>query len=252
MDNKNKKVPLGFKGFDDPTGGLDQTDLVVITGPFKNGKSTFVLNSAIHMAQQGMTVAILDLETPSAIYCKKLFSNLSQVPYRRIVQGKIDKEEKIKISSALEAFNDRQKGARFHMFNAEFGTVKVSDIKTQMLKKVPQDYPLECLFIDPFSGLLPKGPNAFQHALEELKSLAVCRQFPIVVTINNPYSMVNVPRYFLQTIESCADYVLSWPYDKSEVITETIIVRLVHSKKSIKPFKFKLIPQLDTCTIKDY
>jgi replicative DNA helicase len=76
----------GIEGFDRALrGGSREGELIVIMGPPKRGKSTFLSNIATGYYEQGEVVAVYSLELYAQAYLRRIIANLADVPKNQIV-----------------------------------------------------------------------------------------------------------------------------------------------------------------------
>lgn len=76
-------IPTGWKWVDEKLGGglaKHGRALYIVAGPTNVGKSIVLGNIAANIAKQGKTVLLVTLEMSEATYCKRISSNLSQIP----------------------------------------------------------------------------------------------------------------------------------------------------------------------------
>jgi len=94
VENKSNKKPsgmlTGFTYFDNRSGGLQPSDLVVIAGETSQGKSSLALCIAKHIAENGIPVAFYSLEMSTIQLCARLTSIASDVSSSEILYSKVD------------------------------------------------------------------------------------------------------------------------------------------------------------------
>jgi len=93
-NNKTNKEPsgmlTGFKYFDNRSGGLQPSDLIVIAGETSMGKSSLALCMAKNIAQNNIPVAFYSLEMSTMQLCSRLTSIASEVSSSEILYSKVD------------------------------------------------------------------------------------------------------------------------------------------------------------------
>ncbi len=72
-------------------------ELVVIQAKYKQGKSVFMMNEAIHKLRNGVPTLVVDSEMPTRLYVERLLSHLTGIEMKRIKNGKYSEEEAKKI-----------------------------------------------------------------------------------------------------------------------------------------------------------
>ncbi|HEX68103.1 MAG TPA: replicative DNA helicase [bacterium] len=100
-------VPTGFHRLDFLTTGFHPGELIVVAGRPGMGKSSFVLNIALHVAlDHNMPVAIFSLEMDASEIARKLLCMEARVDLHRLRQGFIDEDEWPKLSIAAGRLHD--------------------------------------------------------------------------------------------------------------------------------------------------
>lgn len=96
-------VPTGFASLDEITDGLQPSDMIVVAAPQSTGKTSFVLNIALHAALNAhLSIGIFSME----MNCKRLAQRLLAIAARaqlyRMRTGKLDDEEWERVSASAE------------------------------------------------------------------------------------------------------------------------------------------------------
>ena len=110
-DNKQPitGIETGFDRFDELTGGLQPTDVIVVSARPGLGKTSWCLNVAAHAAiKNGKKVAIFSLEMNEQQVALRLLSAESRVDSHRIRTGRLGKEDWGQISRALADLSEAQ------------------------------------------------------------------------------------------------------------------------------------------------
>lgn len=71
----------------------EPTELVLISGRMKRGKSAFMMNEAIHKLQIGYPTLYIDTEMSDRLFYERMLANISGVNMKAIKTGKLSKEE---------------------------------------------------------------------------------------------------------------------------------------------------------------
>ena len=82
-------VPSGFVDLDKMTAGFQPSELVVVAARPSMGKTSFVLNLAVHAASNQMGVAIFSLEMSKEALVQRLLSGVAQVDSQRMRTGNL-------------------------------------------------------------------------------------------------------------------------------------------------------------------
>ena len=87
-------VPTGFDSLDEITDGLQAADLIIVAAPQSTGKTSFVLNIALHAARDAhRPVGIFSLELNRKRLVQRLLAISARTDYYRVRTGKLDDEE---------------------------------------------------------------------------------------------------------------------------------------------------------------
>lgn len=77
-------------------------ELVVIQAKYKQGKSVFLMNEAVHKLKHGVPTLVVDREMPTRLYTERLLSHLSQIEVKRIARGSYSEEERQRLKNSIE------------------------------------------------------------------------------------------------------------------------------------------------------
>lgn len=81
-------------------------ELIIIEAQKKRGKSMFVMNEAVHKAQNGIPTLIIDTEMDDLLFFQRMLSHISGVSGSKIRDGKYTKEEEIKLDRAMKEIKE--------------------------------------------------------------------------------------------------------------------------------------------------
>ena len=95
-------IPTGFSDYDRMTGGLQQTEIMLLSGEPGKGKSIFALQAAQVMAFNGHPGALYSLEMLGRAVTLRALSNASKVESRKLKTGKLDPDDWQKFVTAFE------------------------------------------------------------------------------------------------------------------------------------------------------
>jgi replicative DNA helicase len=85
-------TPTGFEKFDDKSGGLQKSDLIIIAGETSQGKTSFALSAILNAAIYGAKVAYYSLEMKNIQLAARLMSMQSGIPSNEILYTKLRDE----------------------------------------------------------------------------------------------------------------------------------------------------------------
>lgn len=77
-------------------------ELYLVQAKYKQGKSAFLMNEAIHKLQNGVPVLVVDSEMSTRQYTERLLANISHVSNKKIKNGTYNDEEHERVRQALE------------------------------------------------------------------------------------------------------------------------------------------------------
>ncbi len=100
-------VPSGFHDLDRLTNGFKESDLIVIAGRPAMGKTSFVLNVALHAAvQQKQPIAIFSLEMSKEQLVERMLSEQAQIDAQRMHRGLLSDNEYERLAGAMGPLGD--------------------------------------------------------------------------------------------------------------------------------------------------
>lgn len=94
-------IPFKFPALNDYV-TIERGELVIFGAQQKQGKSIMLLNCAVDLLRQGLSVVYIDSELSSRLFTARLLSNLSGVEYRTLTSGGYTADEEERITSAIE------------------------------------------------------------------------------------------------------------------------------------------------------
>lgn len=174
-------LPTGFSIIDSMTGGLQDSDLVIVAGRPSMGKTSLALAIAIKNAEQGKRVAVFSLEMSAEQLALRLLSSAAYVSSQKLRSGQgLSKEE-------WESVN--YWGGEFHKYLAWIDD-KTSSTPSSILrecKRIRAHGGIDLIVIDYLQLISPdagrKGENRTQEVSEiarRLKSLAREMNCPVI------------------------------------------------------------------------
>lgn len=100
MDGTITGVPTGFNDLDAITGGLGESDLIILAARPGMGKTALVLNFATNAAFVGKKVALFTLEMSKEQLMTRVLSTVAKVDSSRLRKGDLSEEEQDRIVNA--------------------------------------------------------------------------------------------------------------------------------------------------------
>ena len=128
QDVYNTKIPTGWPTLDKLLcGGLDMKTLNVLVGETSSGKSLWMQNFAVNIANQGFNVLIVTLEMTEKKVMKRVGSNRLNIPINLYDDMSKDTEYiKQKINEAKNKYSDS-------MFDRPFGKIYIKEFPVNTL-----------------------------------------------------------------------------------------------------------------------
>ena len=153
VDNLNSEVsyiPTGWDWLDERIGGgfLESgRSLYLFTGETNIGKSIFLGNVAINIANQGKSVLLVTLEMPELIYAQRLSSNITKIPLSRI------KSDTATLKHSLENHASSNPEARILIKEFPPSTITIGYLQAYIKKLLTQGYKFDAIVVDYFWSL---------------------------------------------------------------------------------------------------
>jgi replicative DNA helicase len=95
-------IPSGFHDLDRMTGGFKDSDLIIVAGRPAMGKTSWILNVALHAALEAKkSVAIFSLEMSKEQLTERLLTEQAQIDAQRMHRGLLTELEFDRVSNAL-------------------------------------------------------------------------------------------------------------------------------------------------------
>lgn len=85
----------------------EPSELVLISGRMKTGKSAFMLCECMRMLKSGVPVLYIDTEISDKLFTRRVLSHLTGIPGNDIKNGNLDDEQKQKLKDAIEWLKDK-------------------------------------------------------------------------------------------------------------------------------------------------
>ena len=102
-------IPSGFHDLDRMTGGFKDSDLIIVAGRPAMGKTSWVLNVALHAALESKkSIAIFSLEMSKEQLTERLLTEQAQIDAMRLHRGALSEAEFDRVSNALGPLGEAQ------------------------------------------------------------------------------------------------------------------------------------------------
>jgi replicative DNA helicase len=172
-------VPTGFPEFDQMTGGLQLSDLVIVAGRPGMGKSSFALNVAAHASLvEGLAVGVFSLEMSSSMVTQRLLCAEARVEAYRVRTGRLRADDWTPLTSAASRLHDAK------IWIDDSPSMSILELRAKARRLKAQQH-LDLLIIDYLQLLRgPSRPESRQQEVADicrsLKSLAKELHVPVV------------------------------------------------------------------------
>lgn len=184
IDDLNKEdnyISSKWKWLDDRLGGgfLESgRSIYVFAGETNIGKSIFLGNVAVNIASQNKTVLLITLEMPEMVYAKRLFTNITKIPFNHL------KPECITLKNTIEGYTVEKPGAKILIKEFPPSTITTNHLKAFIKKLTSKGLKIDAIVLD-YINLLHTtlGNNTYErikYCTEQLRALSYVFNCPIV------------------------------------------------------------------------
>ena len=98
--------PTNFYEYDEITHGLHNSELTVVAARHSMGKTSFVLNLAINIAEQSIPTLLISYDLSEEALTGRLISSIAEVNSNVIKEGNLREKDWEKISAAYEKLSN--------------------------------------------------------------------------------------------------------------------------------------------------
>jgi len=184
VDNLSSQInyiPTGWTWLDDKIGGgflQEGRALYIFTGETNIGKSIFLGNVAINIAEQGKNVLLISLEMPEVIYAQRISSNLTKIPLSKL------RTELPTLKQSLEEYAGSNPGAKILIKEFPPSTITVGFLQSYIKKMRDKGLKFDAIVLD-YVNLLtyPGEGNSYEKVkkiTEQLRALTYIFNCPII------------------------------------------------------------------------
>ncbi|AGL90803.1 Replicative DNA helicase [Candidatus Phytoplasma australiense] len=172
----------GFENLDNITLGLKPEEFIIIAARPSMGKSTFMINLALNVANskynsQSPHVAIFSLEMSNEQLAMRMLSSVSKVEHKKIQLSRVDKEDKLILEIAIDKMN------KLNIYFDDSATVNILDIKAKC-RKLKSQNKLDVVMIDYLQLIRKSQKTNRQEEVAEisqsLKQIARELKIPVI------------------------------------------------------------------------
>ena len=184
VDNLSSQInyiPTGWTWLDEKIGGgflQEGRALYIFTGETNIGKSIFLGNVAINIAEQGKNVLLISLEMPEVIYAQRISSNLTKIPLSKL------RTELPTLKQSLEEYAGSNPGAKILIKEFPPSTITVGFLQSYIKKMRDKGLKFDAIVLD-YVNLLtyPGEGNSYEKVkkiTEQLRALTYIFNCPII------------------------------------------------------------------------
>lgn len=159
-------LPCGFYDLDAMTQGFQRSDLIIAAGRPAMGKTSFVLNIAMNVANaHGLPVVLYSLEMSKAQLTQRLLCGEAGIESGRLRSGRVHEREWLQISNAMAALNESP------LFLCDAAEPTVTAMRSHLRKMKSQQGELGMVIIDYLQLMETPGDNRVQGLSKLTRSL---------------------------------------------------------------------------------
>ncbi len=176
--NKLRGVPTGFRDLDHKLAGLQDSNLIIFAARPGQGKTSFVLNVAQHVAvNEGLPVGFFSLEMSQEELVDRLLVAQADIDSWKLKTGRLDEKDFDKLSHAMGQL------AEAPLFIDDTPGASLSEIRTKA-RRLQMEHGLKLIIVDYLQLVQVKGyaDNRVQQVSEisqGLKNLARELKVPV-------------------------------------------------------------------------
>lgn len=160
-------LPSKFDGLNDYF-TYENTELIIVGGRAKSGKSMFFLNEALHKVENGVPTAIFDTEMSNSNWFIRALSLLSGVSLYSIKTGRYDDDEARKIEKAKDWLRNKP---LYHIYDADWTKDKIFMTAKTLKHKINLGFLIfDYIKVNDTSGVSEKEHNVLGDMTNFLKN----------------------------------------------------------------------------------
>ncbi|NBW57032.1 hypothetical protein EBR43_04470, partial [bacterium] len=181
LNKEDNYISSKWKWLDERLGGgfLESgRSIYVFAGETNIGKSIFLGNVAVSIASQNKTVLLITLEMPEMVYAKRLYTNITKIPFNHL------KPECITLKNQIEGYTAEKPGAKILVKEFPPSTITTNHLKAFIKKITSKGLKIDAIVLD-YINLLHTtlGTNTYErikYCTEQLRALSYVFNCPII------------------------------------------------------------------------
>jgi replicative DNA helicase len=157
-------VPSGFVDLDEMTSGFQKSDLVIVAARPAMGKTSFVLNMALHAGiEGGKTVGMFSLEMSKEQLFMRMLTSEARVDAHRFRGGFLGEQDYARLVDAFARLHDAK------VFIDDTPSIGILEMRAKA-RRLKLEHGLDMLIIDYLQ--LMQGRGRFENRQQELASIS--------------------------------------------------------------------------------
>jgi len=157
-------VPTGFHDLDEMTSGFQPSDLVIVAGRPSMGKTSLVLNLALHVGvHAGMTVGVFSLEMSKEQLFLRMLTSEARIDAHRFRGGFLSERDYGRLSQTLGILADAK------VYIDDTASIGVLEMRAKT-RRLAAEHGLHLLVVDYIQ--LMQGRGRFDNRQQELASIS--------------------------------------------------------------------------------
>jgi replicative DNA helicase len=181
LHSTEKYIPSKWKWLDEKIGGgflENGRSLYLFAGETNIGKSIFLGNVAVNIAQQGKTVLLVSLEMPELIYAKRLCSSVSKIPLSQL------KTESETLKNQISEYCLENPQSKIIIKEFPPATISAHQLKAFIQKIIQKGIKIDAIVLDYVNLLKPSlGDSSYErikNCTEHLRALSYHFNCPVI------------------------------------------------------------------------
>jgi replicative DNA helicase len=159
-------VATGFHAFDELTGGLQPSNLIIVAARPAMGKTAFCLSIAVNVAlnrERPGTVAVFSLEMSRSELCQRILCSVAQVNAAEVRRGHLRDNEWQRIARAMNQL------AEAPIYMDDTPSITVMEIKAKA-RRLQRRHGLDLVIIDYLQ--LIRGSGRIENRVQEIAEIS--------------------------------------------------------------------------------
>lgn len=200
LTQEDDTIPSTWEWLDDKLGGgflENGRALYVFAGETNIGKSIFLGNVAVNIANQGKTVLLVSLEMSELVYAKRISTNITQIPINQLSHDTDLLRDEI-------VDNQKKTGGRILIKEFPPSTITCSTLKSFIKKLKDTGIHIDALVVDYVNLLTTStGVNSYErikHVTERLRALSYVFSCPVITATQLNRSGYNEANPGIETV----------------------------------------------------